>query len=291
MRIAALLTCFNRKDKTIACLESLLSQNTGADIGLDIHLTDDGSKDGTAEAVSRRFPQIHVYEGTGNLYWAGGMRFTWKKALSGNYDYYLLLNDDTILQPDSVPALLKWNEEMRKSSGTPVISIGTTGDPGSKKISYGGKKIRSRFAFRYTVVFNENEPIQCDLGNANIMLVPKEIVDRIGILSDRFTHGIADYDYTLRAKAAGHKSFVAPGILGYCSDDHGNNWLSNGTTLKQRLKYLYSPKGLAYKEYLYFIRTHFIFHYPLAFCKLWIKTLFPFLWDSFKSPSHHNQIQ
>jgi GT2 family glycosyltransferase len=114
------------------------------------------------------------------------------------------------------------------------------------------------------------------------MLVPREIVRKIGILSEDYTHSIADFDYTLKAKKAGFKAVVVPGILGYCTDDHGNNWKSANVSLRDRIKYLKSPKGLAYEEYLHFIKKHFPSHLPEAFIKLWLKTLFPALWDKFK---------
>jgi len=40
---------------------------------------------------------------------------------------------------------------------------------------------------------------------------------------------------------------------------------------------LYSVKGLAYKQYLHFIRKHFPLYLPQAWLSLWLKTIFPFL--------------
>lgn len=115
------------------------------------------------------------------------------------------------------------------------------------------------------------------------MLVSKQVVEKIGILASHFTHCLADYDYSLKARKAGFPVAIAPGFLGKCVNDHGRNWKSQSTTLKERISYLKSPKGLAYKEYLRFIKDHFPLSLPSAFCKLWIKTFFPFLWDTFKN--------
>ena len=47
--IAVLITCYNRKDKTLLCLESLFKQQgLGIDFSLAVFLVDDGSTDGTA---------------------------------------------------------------------------------------------------------------------------------------------------------------------------------------------------------------------------------------------------
>jgi GT2 family glycosyltransferase len=276
MRIAALLTTFNRKQKTLACLKSLRRQKLPAGVEVDIHLTDDASADGTADAVRYYFPEAMVYDGTGNLFWAGGMRNSWSEARKGNYDYYFLLNDDTLLRDDALAVLLSCPQ----SSG-PTVCVGTTAD-NDGKFTYGGRAVTSRVNMRSQLVFSETDYLDCDLGNANIMLVPSEVVQTIGILASDFTHGIADYDYTLKARKAGFGVKVAPGVLGTCVHDHGNNWKSSKAPLRERINYLKSPKGLAYGEYLGFIRNHFPLYYPSAFCKLWAKTLCPFIWEKFK---------
>ncbi|WP_256010002.1 glycosyltransferase family 2 protein [Desertivirga xinjiangensis] len=277
MKLGILLTTFNRKQKTLSCLNSIYRQKLPANVSFDIHLTDDGSADRTAEAVKFHYPAVHVYHGTGSLFWAGGMRNSWRKALAGDYDYYLLLNDDTVLKDGALTTLLQYNE----NSASPAICVGATCDENGK-ITYGGKKLRSRLFLKSQTIHSDSDFLDCDLGNANIMLVPAEVVRKIGILSDSFTHGIADYDYTLKAKKAGFKVVTAPGFLGTCIHDHGKNWKTSDVSLKDRIKYLMSPKGLAYHEYLGFIKYHFPLYYPAAFCKLWLKTFFPVIWTTFK---------
>jgi GT2 family glycosyltransferase len=105
--IAVLLTCFNRKDKTIACLKSLLltienyNHNATDKLNLSIFLTDDACTDGTAKAAKEicQEEDIHIIKGNGNLYWAGGMRMAWNEALKHKqtWNFFLLLNDDTTL--------------------------------------------------------------------------------------------------------------------------------------------------------------------------------------------------
>ncbi|MBS7566815.1 glycosyltransferase family 2 protein [Mucilaginibacter sp. Bleaf8] len=288
MRIAVLLTTFNRQDKTVACLQSLKAQKLPKNIGIDVFLTDDASADNTVKAVKEIYPDSYIFHGSGQLFWAGGMRNSWREAQKGQYSYYLLLNDDTLLKENTVAALLACNDEITKELGKPAVCIGSTQDCSTGNISYGGKKLTSGFNLKSTVVYDQHQYQSCDLGNGNIMLVPEDIVNAVGILSSAYTHGIADYDYTLKVKKAGFDVMVAPGILGYCTDDHGQNWKSQSTGLKERIKYLKSPKGLAYKEYLLFIRTHFPLYYPLAFAKLWMKTLLPIFWQMLKSKEFNN---
>jgi len=281
MRIAILLTTYNRKQKTLDCLRSLEQQTLPENTELKVYLTDDNSVDGTAQAVKQQFPKVRLLQGTGSLFWAGGMRNSWKAALIGKYDSYLLLNDDTTLQQDAIARLLVYNINSALQQKEPAICIGNTCNT-EGKISYGGKRLNSRLSLKSAFVYNEKDFEECDLGNANIMLVPAQIVKKIGILSDVFTHGIADYDYTLKAKRAGFKVLVAPGFLGVCMNEHGHNWKSSNVKLKDRISFLKSPKGLAYEEHLFFVKSHLPLYYPVAFLKLWTKTLFPFFWDVLK---------
>ena len=280
MNIAVLLATFNRKEKTLTCMESLYYQDLPAGTQLSVFLTDDNSSDGTRAALRDQYPQVNIFKGSGSLFWAGGMRNSWMEAVKTKPDYYFLLNDDTLLEKDAIRRLLAYYE--RSEAAPNALAIGSTLDVANNLISYGGRKLYHQKKVQSYSAYSETDYIECDLANANIMLVPKKVVEKIGILSDRYTHSIADFDYTLTAKKAGFKAVVMPGVLGSCVDDHGNNWKSSEVSLKERIKYLKSPKGLAYKEYMEFIKIHFPSHVPEAMVKLWMKTLFPVLWDKFK---------
>ena len=55
-RLVALLACHNRKDRTLACLQSLLDQDHT--VPIEVIVVDDGSNDGTAEAVKALSPRL-----------------------------------------------------------------------------------------------------------------------------------------------------------------------------------------------------------------------------------------
>ena len=69
--IAVLMTCHNRKDKTLASIDSLFQQKMPADFRLEVYLVDDASTDGTAEAVTQKYPEVKVVEGNGSLFLNG----------------------------------------------------------------------------------------------------------------------------------------------------------------------------------------------------------------------------
>ena len=280
MKIAILITSHNRKEKTLACLNSLYKAELPNNIELSVFLVDDGSADGTSEAVITNFSQVNIIEGTGSLYWAGGMNLAWQTAASTyNYDMYLLLNDDTVLYKNAIVDLLNAHSYSLKTHNKTGIYIGTTKDPSIGEFSYGGRVLNSK---EDKVIPNNNYQ-KADLANANILMISKAVFVELGFLDSKYIHGIADYDYSLMAKKKGFPIIVCPNYQGACENDHGKNWKSHNHTVMQRIAYLYSPLGLAYKEYVYYISKHFG---KKALCvsivKLWFKTLLPILWDKFK---------
>ena len=286
IRIASLTCSYNRKDKTVAFLTSLFLQPLPPQYSLDVYLLDDNSSDGTAEYVKTNFPAVKVIDGTGSLFWAGGMRRVWGEAVKGNYDLYILFNDDVKLVDNAVEKLLKAYDQAGSDGN---IILGSVMDFNKKTLTYGGRKVTSwRNGDSDSIEPDETKLQEAEIGNANIMLVDKRTVDTIGILSASYTHGLADFDYTLAAVKKGIHVWVGPGYYGYCAYDHGKPWLSGKVSLKKRLKYLYSPTGLAYKEYIVFMRRHFPASVPGKVLKLWLKTLVPVIYEKFKKVEHED---
>ncbi|WP_313380238.1 glycosyltransferase family 2 protein [Proteiniphilum saccharofermentans] len=284
LNIAVLLTCHNRRTKTITCLESFYQANIPSGYHFDIYLTDDGSTDGTGEAVRELFPDVNVIQGDGNLFWAGGMRLTWKTAMElKSYDAYLLINDDVLLHQDFMLNLLEADAHSISETGQQGIYSGATVDENGQ-LTYGGSIItQNHLIMNAQKVAPKSHPQRCDLTNANVLWISSSVVDKIGIFDKRYTHGIADYDYSRRAIENKIPVWLAPNVCGVCTHDHGNNWKSSNKPLKERIEWMKSPKGLAYSEYMYYIRKHFPVYLPYSFIMMWMKTFFPFIWDRFKN--------
>lgn len=281
-QIAVLVTCHNRKQKTLAFLASLTGQEIIGNLQIDIYLLDDGSTDGTGDAVAGLYPFIKLIKGPGDLFWAGGMRTIWKHAIAQKaYDIFLLFNDDVVLTEGALERLLNCYQKVGKKG---VVLVGSTLSPVTGTISYGGHTLYDvKHAAYYSNIPDETETIPCHLGNANVLLVDALTVQTIGVFLDDYIHSVADFDYTQSAFEAGMAVLIAPGYYGYCEDDHGVNWLSGKkNSLRKRIDYLHSPKGLAYREYLLYIKKHFPADYISSVTKLWLKTFFPIIWDKFK---------
>ena len=271
-RIAALLACHNRRAKTLACLRSFLP-DASTEYTLTVYLTDDGSSDGTAAAVRAEFPAVRVLRGDGSLYWAGGMRLAWDAAArEGDYDAYLWLNDDTLLNDGAIGNLV--HVASRAAPAVGAIVAGTTADPATGRPTYGGYADASD-----TAPLAPSGLVQsCAVANGNILLVPRAVFRAMGNLDPAFAHNFADFDYVLRARAAGFAACVAPGLLGRCPRDPDPEWCTPGIPLVQRWRALHRPTGLPPREYFTYQRRHFGVAWLSALLKLYVRALLPGMW-------------
>lgn len=276
--IAVLLTCHNRKEKTIIALNALKKaiESFSKTLKATIYLTDDGSTDGTGDAVKKHFPEAIVLQGNGNLFWAGGMINSWKEALKGKHDGYLLLNDDTFLLDTVFDDLYKTHQYALTTFGAAGVYIGSTKDPKSEKLSYGGGLLLNKFLYQFKILTPNGSFQECDLGNANIMYVDASVVEKVGILSEGYEHGIADYDYTLKCKKKKIPVLVAADYCGLCERDNKGLYHNfHLKTLKERIDHLYKPTGIAFKSRLLFMKKFFPYRLPFFYIMGWFKVLFP----------------
>lgn len=242
-RIAAILTVHNRKTKTLDCLASLFAITSS----VEVYLTDDGCTDGTADEVQSHFPQVHIVHGDGNLFWSQGMNKAWQEAVKGNYQYYLWLNDDMRLYPSLIDELLTCEE----IGGGRCIVCGIVENITESRVIYGGRNKNGE------LLQPSPQPQDVVWMNGNVVLVPKEVVEHIGIMDNRFHHDLGDVDYALTARENGIKVIttrcaVAAGYPnGVCRVRKWN------TTMVNRFRQLNSPLGSPLAINFYFRNKHF----------------------------------
>lgn len=289
MKIAVLYTCFNRKIKTLLSLRSLYSaveNYKDNKVLLEVFLTDDASTDGTSESILNEFrgKNIHILKGTGNLFWAGGMRLAWNEALKqhNKWDYYLLINDDTVLNYQCFNELFSAIDYCVKNYKTKGIVSGITcSSSDSNIITYGGDIIPNKFNGKQIRLGCNLVPQMVDLTNANILLVPVSVVDKIGIFFDGYIHSRADNDYSMLARRNGIPVLITAGVCGACDNDHGNQLEVKSKiismTQKERTAYFNHPLHCN-SDYLTFIRRNMPLRFPLSWLFRMTLTYFPKLY-------------
>lgn len=317
-RIAVLVTCHNRKAKTIACLRALREQGRGrkirdagfaggdsgistswlqicsADVSaasrrtpsnspamnevalrgfsafssnryvMNLFLVDDGSTDGTTAAVHETWPEATVIKGSGNLYWCGGMRAAWTVAATTDPEFFLLLNDDTLLFPNVLCDLLA----LAPTPYSRCIAVGAICDPVSGEWTYGGGDCDRPFDPQ------SGSPRVCRSLNANCALIPRAIFREIGMFDEVYTHSMGDHAYGMTASRHGIAILETGRFVGECSrnNDEGT-WRDTSLPRAQRWDRILSPKGLPPKEWLAYCRISHGWKWPVPFVSPYLKVL------------------
>ncbi len=254
MRVAILMTVFNRILITDLSLRNLYKQIRTIDsIDFQLFITDGGSNDGTFELISQDYPQAHLYK-MQEAYWNTGMWHSWTKALESNFDFYLWLNDDVELFESTMSQISTMLS--KKIVFENQILVGSTREPNTNFYSYGPLKIKHRYSPLNFEIDNSDGTDSVTF-NGNFVLVPHDIVKRIGILDSRFSHSFGDIDYGLRASKYGIQIVNLPFSVGSCSMNPVWVNMLNGNSPRVSLSYiLQHPKGIPYKEWFLFTKMH-----------------------------------
>ena len=271
-KIAVLLTCYNRREKTLSCLRALYRCALPENHILDVFLVDDGSSDGTGQAINEEFPAVHVIPGNGQLYWTRGMYLAWKTASSIKcFDFYLWLNDDTYLFQNALDVLINASTAMDHKS----IVVAATCSQNDGLLTY------SAFKPNGTMISPTDQLEEAATFNGNCVLIPIYVYNRVGNLDPLFWHSIGDIDYGARAQKKGIQSFLAPGFLAHC-EGHTSLplWCLAEVPFWKRLASLYSPLGNSQPYYFFCYELR---HFGLVlaikhFLSIHLRVTFPKLW-------------
>jgi GT2 family glycosyltransferase len=268
-KLATLITCHNRRQKTLNCLRALYQSVLPVGYCMDLFLVDDGSTDGTGNAVKKEFPQVHIIQGSGQLYWNRGMHLAWQTAAQHQkYDFYLWLNDDTILDQHALNELLDCSNEALEKGNLSIITGSCRRSKDDETFTYGGRTEKRH------VIPNGNLQA-CTYINGNAVLIPHLIFTKLGNLAPEYTHTMGDFDYGLRALQAGFSLFSTRCFIATCPQNDKPAWCDPEVPLKKRWKSFHSPNGLNIKEYNTFRKKFCGSKWLIFTIKAYFKVLFP----------------
>jgi len=254
--IGVCIASHNRRETTLKCLRRLFDADLPPAVSLSVYLVDDGSTDGTAEAVAAEFPCVSIFRGSGDLFWGGGMRKALSAAMAAGHDFYLWLNDDIELFDDSIARAVATHDSI-VADGKDVIIVGATRDQ-SGATTYSGmvRAWPNPIGFRH-VEPDPSKPVECEASNGNFVLIPRPVAESLRNIDPRFTHRMGDIDYILRAADKGYSCWLCPGYVATCEKNLiAAGWLSRRHSLKKRWQLATSPLGLPPRQWLAFGYRH-----------------------------------
>lgn len=261
-KIAVLMACYNRRDKTTECLKRLAIAAKRVGIEYQLFLFDDGSTDGTADAALLLEEDAVIIRGNGSYFWNRSMNQAFAAAMQVGFPAYLWLNDDTMLQPDAFSLLLAVPGE--------AIVVGAISDPDGGHTTYGGlRDANPGFRpFLATLLDPVGHPQDVDVMNGNVVLIPDVIARKLGNLDPVFEHGMGDTDYSKRARKLGIRVLLTAGYVGTCSrNTQKGTHRDKSLPLQQRMQQIFSRKGLPWRSWLTMCWRHGGTLWPVHF--LW----------------------
>ncbi len=153
-----------------------------------------------------------------------------KEAIKQRHDYYLMINDDVMFYDDAVDTMVSTYIRIGCLCGI----TGTTYSNKTRACTYGGMMLDSEQIISSGI---------CDLANWNCFMVNQKVIDSIGIISNKYSHGRGYFDYSLRMKRNDIPIYITPKYVGEC-ESHIMKWQDKGLSRKERLNSFFSPKGM-----------------------------------------------
>jgi GT2 family glycosyltransferase len=210
--VAPVICSWNGREDTLACLESLAQMRWE---GLTPIVVDNGSTDGTAEAVRERFPDVVLLRSESNIGASGGNNLGMRHALELGADYVFVLNNDTSLDPDLIAELVA-EAERRPDAGAlcpliyyedPPDLVWYAGAEYEPDRGYNGQMTgyRERDTGQFEGVREIGALVTC------AVLVPRPILEDVGLLDDSLFIQIDDFEWSLRMRRAGYRIYCVSG--------------------------------------------------------------------------------
>jgi GT2 family glycosyltransferase len=194
---------WNGRDDTLRCLRSL--ENSGAD---GIVVADNGSVDGSVEAIRTAFPDVELVENGANLGYSGGNNAAIRRALELGADWVVLLNNDAELEPEALEAFAA-APEAGVLAGKLLFPDG--------RVQWAGQRIDLRFGYsgRPRGFGRPDGPEYAVAGPAPravgaLMAVSRAAIEAVGLLDDDLFAYVEDVDWCLRIREAGFACRFVP---------------------------------------------------------------------------------
>jgi GT2 family glycosyltransferase len=205
-RVCVVVLNWNAKDILRECVESLTRSEYSLSM---IIVVDNGSIDGSQQMIKTYFPEVVLVENGENLGVPDGKNRGIIRALEEDIDFIYTLDNDLIVQPQTIKELVSFLE------GNP--DVGCVGSiiyyydrpdfifSAGHYVDWSQNLVRTRGANRRDIgQFTEVSTV--DYVGAGAMLTRKSVFDSVGLLDAGFIgYGYDDADFGLRVNKAGYK--------------------------------------------------------------------------------------
>src|SRR5260221_548573 len=219
-QVAIILVNYNSEKETRECLQSLRKIHK-KDLQISTIIVDNGSKDPLDLPEKEQLAKTFVLRSDTNLGFTSGNNLGIRYALEhGNPDYFLLLNNDTTVDPDFLEELIRCSQKNPEagmitpkiyfSEGREYHDESYTAQERGKIFWYAGGTVdwRNLDAFHRGVDELDRGQFdtqhQSDFATGCCVLIPRAVLEKIGVLDKKYFLYLEDVDWSMRAREAGY---------------------------------------------------------------------------------------
>jgi GT2 family glycosyltransferase len=271
--VAIIVVNWNGYEFTKACMVSLskvLYPN------FKVILVDNASTDVQDKNLKDNFKEVIYLQNTENLGFTGGNNRGIKYAIENNFEYIMLLNNDTEVEADFLDMLI---DKISILPQVGAIQPKMLFMHDKSRIWNAGGIYFSLLGWPKTIGENVkdkaryNKPKEVDWITGCCFLVKASVVKRVGMLNERYFIYFEDVDWSFRIKSSGYKLYYEPAAVIYHHAGMSNKRKSKGKEgyLSPFVHYLNIRNNIWLLKqhvppYLYF--SVFIFHFIKFFTYL-----------------------
>ncbi|MBN2457219.1 MAG: glycosyltransferase family 2 protein [Sedimentisphaerales bacterium] len=231
-KVSAVIVNWNSVDTTVDCLNSLKEIDYP---NCEVIVVDNASPDDSADVIEKSFPEVTVLRSQKNLGWGGGTNLGLKHALANETKYIWLLNNDLVVEPDTLSKLVRVAEKGPDAAlVSPVLYFYST----RSKIQHCG----SIFDWKGYSIRHLNNPDETESVNkqdfwlwCTAILIKREVVETVGYFDEKYFIYFDDMDYSARAISIGYHHKLQPTAKVY----HRSHSVDLGGLQKAPLHYFY----------------------------------------------------
>jgi GT2 family glycosyltransferase len=204
-KVSIVIVNYGNPKDTLDLLDSLVHVSYPR---LEVIVIDNGAKSDRTDLYQARLKKVEVYNLPKNLGFAGGVNSGINKALG---DYILLLNNDTVVEPGFIEPMVDVLDHYKEVG---MVSPKILFFNPSNILQYAGaKSISTWFGRGKKIGFgkidgpNYDESGETGLCNGACLMIRKEVVEDVGLLSEDYFMYYEEHDFCFRAKRYGWKCY------------------------------------------------------------------------------------
>lgn len=277
IKIEMVVPVHNRRELTLQCFRSVEKLNRD---GIDLHIVmvDDGSTDGTSEAVGKYFPEVQIVPGDGNLWYTEGTNVGIRAALKHKPDYIMLMNDDQVFDSECLQYMV---ETAEKNPRSVVGAILLLWDQPHKIFQVSPEWGTFAGGWRHwvhqTIWTIPDKPWKVDIIVGNCQLVPREAFEECGLLNSKKMPMLGDAEFTPRLRKNGFTLLIEPRARVFCQPNDLPTKF-NKLTFKEKIRGLLidrkHPHNLRRRFYGYVEGAPSKLHGVIGFGMFILRTIF-----------------